>query len=347
MPYRIIVVDDEIQFLDYIVSILPFEELDLELVLKTTSPKEALKMLRSADVHILLTDVMMNEMSGARLAEIIHEEKPQVNILALSSYDDYDYVRSILLSGAADYLLKHRIDKISLTKALKKIIENINMEHFGQVIPLHAAEEIKTAIIDEDNVRLNSILTTMFASHKEMQSRINLLDALTALLNQMKKSEYFVDMFIIQRHHFSTLLERGDTSAFIKEFISCIQKYALSGYYRSDYSQIVAGALDLIDTNWAMNISLKDAAEILGVNADYLSRQFSKEEGSTFIEYLNKIRVYHAKIMLRDGHTLKEVSYECGFKNYSYFLKVFKKVMKMSPGEYTDKWSMIRIGHQK
>ena len=221
------------------------------------------------------------------------------------------------------------------------------MEHFGQVIPLHAAEEIKTAIIDEDNVRLNSILTTMFASHKEMQSRINLLDALTALLNQMKKSEYFVDMFIIQRHHFSTLLERGDTSAFIKEFISCIQKYALSGYYRSDYSQIVAGALDLIDTNWAMNISLKDAAEILGVNADYLSRQFSKEEGSTFIEYLNKIRVYHAKIMLRDGHTLKEVSYECGFKNYSYFLKVFKKVMKMSPGEYTDKWSMIRIGHQK
>lgn len=347
MAYRIVVVDDESQFLDYIVSILPLEELDLELVLRTVSAREALRTIRRQPVDILLTDVMMGEMSGTQLAQIVHEEKPDVKILALSSYDDYDYVRTILLNGASDYLLKHRIDRASLTSALSKLTDRIRLERFGQAFSAQKEEDLARAITSGDEEALSSLIMELFTPLPDGAARCELLDALIALVDGLKRSEFYIDILVLRRDRLGQLLCEGDLEGFCNALLEAFRLCGISQYYRNDFSKMVKDAIDLIETNWAMNLSLRDTADVLSVNADYLSRQFSKEVGVPFIEYLNGVRLKHARKMLREGQTLKEVAFNCGFKNYSYFLKLFKRMQGLPPGDYQDQWEKVRIVNRK
>ena len=63
----------------------------------------------------------MPEESGVRLSEYIAKNHPDVKMLAISSFDTYDYVREILKNGAFDYLLKHQLSADLLLSVLQKI----------------------------------------------------------------------------------------------------------------------------------------------------------------------------------------------------------------------------------
>ncbi|MFR9231891.1 MAG: helix-turn-helix domain-containing protein [Eisenbergiella massiliensis] len=68
------------------------------------------------------------------------------------------------------------------------------------------------------------------------------------------------------------------------------------------------------------------------LSADYLSRLFKKEEGIGIgISYWRKDVL--AKELLKEGKlSIARVAYECGYDNYSYFTKIFKKNMDDAPG---------------
>lgn len=71
------------------------------------------------------------------------------------------------------------------------------------------------------------------------------------------------------------------------------------------------------------------------ISTKHLSREFSKEVGTTPIEYLTKIRIDHSKLLLENTtFTLQEIAEKCGYSNAKYFSKVFHKRENMSPGEY-------------
>jgi two-component system response regulator YesN len=52
-----------------------------------------------------------------------------MKVVALSAYDDFDYVRGSLKNGAKDYLLKHRLSKESINELIKSLIEEIQAEN--------------------------------------------------------------------------------------------------------------------------------------------------------------------------------------------------------------------------
>lgn len=75
------------------------------------------------------------------------------------------------------------------------------------------------------------------------------------------------------------------------------------------------------------------AADI-GTNSSCLSRVFHEETGKTITDYMNEIRIEAAKKMLAEGYALKEIADKSGFKNYTYFLRIFKDYTGMTPKEY-------------
>ena len=80
---------------------------------------------------------------------------------------------------------------------------------------------------------------------------------------------------------------------------------------------------------------MNEAAEYIGVNSSYLSRIFKEDCGIGFVEYLNNVRISHAKQIIETNRMkLKDVVKEVGFNNYTYFFKVFKDVLNVTPVEY-------------
>ncbi len=70
------------------------------------------------------------------------------------------------------------------------------------------------------------------------------------------------------------------------------------------------------------------------MNPSYLSRIFKKETGQTVVEYLNSVRIAHAKHMIEDGINLDSLSREVGFNSKTYFFTVFKHMTGKTPLQF-------------
>jgi two-component system response regulator YesN len=102
---------------------------------------------------------------------------------------------------------------------------------------------------------------------------------------------------------------------------------------RDNYSPNIQKTVQYINQNYQdPGLCLKTMAFKLNVNPAYLGRQFSRETGEYFSDYLNKVRINQAKNLLQNaGCKTAEISAMTGFSSLSYFYTVFKKVTGSTP----------------
>jgi AraC-like DNA-binding protein/ligand-binding sensor protein len=87
--------------------------------------------------------------------------------------------------------------------------------------------------------------------------------------------------------------------------------------------------------NYTRKISLQEVAGVSGLSAPYFSTIFKEEMGENLSAYLNRLRVEKAAAMLKKTDLpMGEVVTACGFEDQSWFSKIFKNHMGMSPGKY-------------
>ncbi|MFQ3619745.1 MAG: PocR ligand-binding domain-containing protein [Spirochaetales bacterium] len=100
---------------------------------------------------------------------------------------------------------------------------------------------------------------------------------------------------------------------------------------------ILHKAIDFMKKNYNHKLSLKDVAKEVRLSPSYFSRLFKVEMQTTFINYLNQIRVEQSKPLLLDRRIpLVDVAQLAGFEDQSYFTKVFRKHVGISPGKFRE-----------
>lgn len=98
---------------------------------------------------------------------------------------------------------------------------------------------------------------------------------------------------------------------------------------------IVLKVINFIRDNYRKNITLSEAANLVGITPEYLSKLFNQEINVNFVVFLRNFRISIAKRMLLSGkYQIQEVADHVGFKDPKYFNKVFKSVCGISPSEY-------------
>ena len=104
---------------------------------------------------------------------------------------------------------------------------------------------------------------------------------------------------------------------------------------RGVYSKQIVRALDYIIGHLYQRIFIKETAEYLKISPAYLSRLFKKETGLSFREYVNKLKIEEAAALLLYTHFSDvEISNLLAFSSQSYFIKIFKKIMGITPKKY-------------
>ena len=85
----------------------------------------------------------------------------------------------------------------------------------------------------------------------------------------------------------------------------------------------------------ADNLTVKDTANALTVNANYLSTLFHNEMGMTFIDFVNKERTNQAAALLKHTNLqIQQIASAVGYNNTSYFAKQFLRFQGVSPSHY-------------
>ncbi|MEK3726153.1 response regulator transcription factor [Paenibacillus sp. FSL H8-0034] len=128
MLLKVIAVDDELLVRNHLRSIIDWERCGFTLCAEAGDGLEALQLVREIDPHLMIVDMNMPGMDGIELIRHLSERYPQIRIIALSSYDSYDYVRGSLHYGAMDYLLKHRLSADTLIHVLEKVKAKLQVE---------------------------------------------------------------------------------------------------------------------------------------------------------------------------------------------------------------------------
>ncbi len=100
---------------------------------------------------------------------------------------------------------------------------------------------------------------------------------------------------------------------------------------------IIYKAINFMKKNYMNKISLEEVASYVYLSSSYFSKIFKEEMKVNFNTYLNNFRIEMSKkLLLDDSVTLVDVSSLVGFEDQSYFSKVFKKVIGISPGKFRE-----------
>ncbi len=106
----------------------------------------------------------------------------------------------------------------------------------------------------------------------------------------------------------------------------------------SETQRLARKVMAYIHAHYAQEISREQMASHAGISARHLTRCFVQEVGLSPIDYLNRFRVAQARRLLDEGHTnITEVMGAVGFSDSSYFSRIFRRAVGMSPSAYRDR----------
>jgi two-component system response regulator NreC len=102
---RVLIVDDHTLVRDGIRALLALAA-DIEVVGEASNGKEALEKIKQLLPHVVLMDLAMPVMGGLEATRRIRKEFPEAKVLALTQYDDSDYVIPVIEAGARGFVTK-------------------------------------------------------------------------------------------------------------------------------------------------------------------------------------------------------------------------------------------------
>lgn len=103
-------------------------------------------------------------------------------------------------------------------------------------------------------------------------------------------------------------------------------------------NNLVTAVVDYIDEHFSEpGLTLEDIRRPVFVSQGYLSRIFKSYTGTSIYSYLTSKRLIYAKELLSSGSTVLDACINCGFSNYTCFLKAFKKSYGITPAAFRSK----------
>ena len=160
-------VEDEVVIREMIKKMIPWEQYGFELAGEAADGEMALPLILKSKPDLLITDIKMPFMDGLTLCRLVKKELPDIRIVILSGYDDFNYAKQAISIGVEDYLLKP-ITKNAFIERLKEIHNRYEHEktqrEYYEKFRLEMQEYEKNASRDffETLVRADSDLAELY-----------------------------------------------------------------------------------------------------------------------------------------------------------------------------------------
>lgn len=320
---------------------------------------EALIKLEKNPVDIVITDIKMPKIDGIELLRNIVERDLCSCVVLLSDFSEFSYARQGIILGAFDYMAKpiNELELSSLLKRANEFMTNKRLEiervrkleetldektdmpyqaaDFARIIELIQSRDMKAIdatarIIDRIGANLNYDVVRI-----ETALNSGIPEIVESLLQNNPWLEKFINIVNLKNLDF---FQYKDFESVKSCSINKVQKIIMilnTLQYGVEEKGIVWQVCNCVLENVDNELSLKVIADKLYMNRTYISEVFKQKTGISFIEYLTKVKMERAKILISiDNLKSYEVAGILGYKDVEYFSKTFKKYTSMSPTEF-------------
>lgn len=130
----------------------------------------------------------------------------------------------------------------------------------------------------------------------------------------------------------NALLSKEQMLEWLSRTVKSITSYART-QRSSQHEHLLKQILSFVDERMEHDLTLNAVADSMYINSSYLSRLFKQEMGKTFSDYVLERKMTKARELLLDGRKVHDTAVMTGYKEDSYFIKVFRKYWGVTPGE--------------
>ncbi len=119
---KVLIADDHVIVREGLIALLNMAD-DIKVVGEAADGREAIDMTKQLRPDVVLMDIRMTKLDGVQATREIRARFPEVHVIALTNYDDDEYVFECLRYGASSYLLKD-VSPEDLVKAIKSAVQD-------------------------------------------------------------------------------------------------------------------------------------------------------------------------------------------------------------------------------
>ena len=265
---KVFLVEDEVVMRNGIKNNIPWEQEGFEFAGEASDGELAYPLIKKEKPDILITDIRMPFMDGLELSRLVKKELPQIKIIILSGYNEFDYAKTAINIGVTDYLLKP-ISSAKLLEAVKKVADMIEKEQDNARLIKRYEKEMEENILQEKHKLWGALASNRL-------STIELLEKGQRLGIDFTASAYQVFLF--------KLMQEGDSTGCSEELNRASEKVNdLAGSWERVLS------FDRSPEGWAFLIKGESEEEVQSTYLETRKELLELVEGYPKVEYFGGI----------------------------------------------------------
>ena len=253
---KTMIIDDEILAVNFLKKIINWEEVGFEIIGSAANAEAGLQLFKMHPADLVITDICMPGRNGLELCSDIKNINPDVKIIILTAYKNFDYAKCAIEVGVVDYLVKHEITQDILRGKLAKIKDSF--QDAKKMVQINEREELKHLILGEltDRRIRKALSDSLNKEHRNFIMYISFYKKFESISTEMHRGkvrdmfEYIAEIHLNERI-LILLLSMSDA-------LSRLQKNKLSEYAAEIFDEEAA------DTRILVTVVPQDIEELEG-----------------------------------------------------------------------------------
>lgn len=217
--FRVMIVDDEAIFRTGLTHLHDWSKESIEIVAQASNGAEALELIELVSPHVIITDIMMPIMDGIDLVKNVRKKYPDIKMIILSSYSEFELVREVFKYGVDDYLLKPKVTVEELVTLIHSSSEPTALKREYSAPLLKEPSIIVSQWFEQEELALTDRHELLTQLPKQQFSL--LVTSITMLQSLTNASQYELEQYMLQQcyEHFSKI---SHIAVFTKQYVSVV-----------------------------------------------------------------------------------------------------------------------------
>ncbi len=307
----------------------------------------ALKLLSSHSFDAVFTDILMPGLNGLQLLQQLKQRDPELEVILISAYSDFEYARQGIILGAFDYLVKP-LDRQKLAAILDRLQNQLEQKSATRQLQNDLLklfdDNYRVVCSEQDEVFLSFLLKS------NLTEGLRFATDIFEQLGRFYRDEPYKIGIILENlikkliaeitAKYPWLENRQGFQLKAVNYRFCNDPAVLRAQFKSDLAAIatfetrlhlnhpetiIRQICELVFRHPNGRTTLEATAKQLNFNPDYLGKLFKAKTGESFNDYVTKIKMEQAKSLLRSGkYKNYEIRSILGYKDNDYFCRLFK-----------------------
>lgn len=364
MLLKALLVDDEPNILRNLEAVIPWEDLQYEVVGLARNGSQALELVREHRPDLILSDIRMPGMDGIAFIKELRTFNEYAEVLMITGYQEFEYARSLLKLGVSDYIVKP-IDYEELADTIGRLGEQIrgkkrseqqqdrrwtNVAHLCRETADEAGSSETLWRLTEDLVQ--DLKQNGGAGAEQALQRLNriICSIPEQSFERVMPMLHFVALHLMREMREIRPLSGEDEERLWRKLdavrsipdifgiIGEIVRLSLDAADKRKPSEaLMDAAEDYMRRHIGDDFGVQEIADSLGISPSYFSLLFKQTYGATFLEQLTRLRMARAKsLLLHSDKSIAQIGQAVGYAERRYFTKVFQKYTGELPSDYRE-----------